>query len=89
MELGGGAGGVRAGEDHEVLDLLAVSTIHTAEEGAESRDADLDAAFVDLVDDIRMEEREQRLTVAGVEGLIVLTDERVHGFRKEGAADES
>ena len=50
-------------------------------DSAEGGDADLDAAFVDLVDDVGMQECEQRLTVAGVESLVILLDERVHGFR--------
>jgi hypothetical protein len=81
VEFGGGAAGVRTSEDDEILHLLAVGTVHAAEESAEGGDADLDTAFVDLVDDIGMQESEQRLTVAGVESLVVLTDERVHGFR--------
>ena len=87
IELSGGAGGVRAGEDDKVLHLLAVSTVHAAEEGAESRDADLDAAFVDLVDDVRVQEGEQGFAVTGIEGLIILTNERVQGFRKGDGAD--
>ena len=81
VEFGGGAAGVWTGEDDEVLHLLAVRTVHAAEESAEGGDADLDAAFVDLVDNIGMQECEQRLTVAGVESLVILLDERVHGFR--------
>jgi hypothetical protein len=81
VEFGGGATSVRPGEDDEILHLLAVGPVHAAEESSEGGDTDLDATFVDLVDDIGMQEREQRLSVAGVESLVVLTDERVHGFR--------
>ena len=86
IEFSGGAADIGTGEDDQVLHLLAVGAVHAAEERAEGRDADLDTAFVDLVDDVGMQEREQGFAVTGIEGLIILTDERVHGFRKEGGA---
>ena len=75
VELGSGAGAVGRGHDDEVFDLFGVAAVHAVEEEAESFDAGLGAALVDVVKDVGMEEAEECGAITAIEGLVVEGDE--------------
>jgi len=75
VELGGGAGAVGRGHDDEVFDLFGVAAVHAVEKEAESFDAGLGAALVDVVEDVGMEEAEECGTITAIEGLVIEGDE--------------
>lgn len=75
VELGCGAGAVCGGHNDEVFDLFGIAAVHAVEEEAESFDAGLGAALVDVVKDVGMEEAEECGAITAIEGLVVERDE--------------
>jgi hypothetical protein len=69
--------------DHDVAELLAVAAVHAFHEAPERVAPDLAVALVDVVCHVLVQQAEEGVHVAGVEGSVVAGDQsgRAHAQR--------
>lgn len=78
-KLGCGAVLLVAGKDNKFFDRFPVTAIHALKECTKGFFSGLSGTLVNLVDDVIGEHGEKRFAVAGIEGGVIVLNQRFHG----------